>query len=244
MARRNVWTTDETRELLAIIKELELMKLFGEERNTKLYQIAENELKQRGFYDKDAFQIEHKWKNLKRTYHKTKRENYLTESCEFYEELDELMAMKPVAASSKGSKETSERPKRPRAVLENFDLLLTKLAKVERENNDEFFKKQKDLVDYEFDLYTHDERQYTTRVSQLLNKNMADFCAKAHQILLQEGIVEKGDDEEEESPTIGGSKEMQELTTNEQIMMMDHPPTVKKEIVKEFYQTWREEEPF
>uniref|UniRef100_A0A182MGZ8 Myb/SANT-like DNA-binding domain-containing protein n=1 Tax=Anopheles culicifacies TaxID=139723 RepID=A0A182MGZ8_9DIPT len=242
MARRNVWTKEETRELLVIIKELELMKLFGEERNTKLYQIAENEMKVRGFFDKDAFQIEHKWKNLKRAYHKTKRENYLTESCEFYEELDELMSMKPPAASAK-SREATDRPKRPRAVLENFDLLLTKLAKVERENNEEFFKKQKDLVDYEFDLYTNDERQYTTRVSQMLNRNMNDFCVKAQQILLQEGVVDKIVDEEEEATCMVGSKDMQELSATEQIMLIEHP-TVKKEIVKEFYQTWREEEPF
>uniref|UniRef100_A0A182R5Y3 Myb/SANT-like DNA-binding domain-containing protein n=1 Tax=Anopheles funestus TaxID=62324 RepID=A0A182R5Y3_ANOFN len=241
MARRNVWTTEETRELLAIIKELDLMKMFGEERNTKLYQIAEDELKHRGFYYKDAFQIEHKWKNLKRTYHKTKRENYLTESCEFYEELDELMAMKPTTTTSKARGEASDRPKRPRAVLENFDLLLTKLAKVERENNDEFFKKQKDLVDYEFDLYTHDERQYTAKVSQMLNRNMNDFCVKASQILLQEGIVEKIVDEVEDAPNMEDPKETQDL---EQIMVMEQQPVVKKEIVKEFYQTWREEEPF
>lgn len=104
MARRNVWTPEETRELLTIIKELDLMKLFGEERNTKLYQITENEMKQRGYFDKDAFQIEHKWKNLKRSYYKTKRENYLAESCEYFEELDELMAMKPPAPSSSKSK--------------------------------------------------------------------------------------------------------------------------------------------
>ncbi|XP_035890859.1 zinc finger protein with KRAB and SCAN domains 2-like [Anopheles stephensi] len=241
MARRNVWTTEETRELLAIIKELDLMKLFGEERNSKLYQIAENELKQRGFFDKDAFQIEHKWKNLKRTYHKTKRENYLTESCEFYEELDELMAMKPTASSSK-AKDASGQPKRPRAVLENFDLLLTKLAKVDRENNEEFFKKQKDLVDYEFDLYTHDERQYTTKVSQMLNRNMNDFCIKAHQILLQEGMVEPVVQSDEALEDV---QEEQELAPTEQVMMMEQQqPLVKKEIVKEFYQTWREEEPF
>ncbi|XP_052903436.1 zinc finger protein with KRAB and SCAN domains 2-like [Anopheles moucheti] len=240
MARRNVWTVEETRELLAIIKELDLMKLFGEERNSKLYQIAEDHMKQRGFFYKDAFQIEHKWKNLKRTYHKTKRENYLTESCEFFEELDELMAMKPTSSKTK---EVSDRPKRPRAVLENFDLLLTKLTKVERENNDEFFKKQKDLVDYEFDLYTHDERQYTTKVSQMLNRNMNDFCAKANEILLQEGIVEKIVDEEEE-PNPGESKHIAELTTTEQLVVLDEQPVVKQEIVKEFYQTWREEEPF
>uniref|UniRef100_A0A182SFB5 Myb/SANT-like DNA-binding domain-containing protein n=1 Tax=Anopheles maculatus TaxID=74869 RepID=A0A182SFB5_9DIPT len=245
MARRNVWTTEETRELLAIIKELDLMKMFGEERNNKLYQMAENELKQRGFFDKEAFQIEHKWKNLKRTYHKTKRENYLTESCEFYEELDELMAMKPTSSNNK-NKEASDRPKRPRAVLENFDLLLTKLAKVDRENNEEFFKKQKDLVDYEFDLYTHDERQYTTKVSQMLNRNMNDFCIKAHQILLQEGIVEPVVQNEVETLNIEEVQDdEQELAPTEEIMLMEHQePVVKKEIVKEFYQTWREEEPF
>uniref|UniRef100_A0A182P772 Myb/SANT-like DNA-binding domain-containing protein n=1 Tax=Anopheles epiroticus TaxID=199890 RepID=A0A182P772_9DIPT len=238
MARRNVWTPEETRELLAIIKELDLMKLFGEERNTKLYQIAEDELKRRGFFDKDAFQIEHKWKNLKRTYYKTKRENYLIESCEFFEELDELMALKPKPSVSSKSKEPGSQPKRPKAVLENFDVLLTKLAKVERENNDEFFRRQKDLVDYEFDLFTNDERQYTTKVSQMLNRNMNDFCVKAQQILFDEGVVTRI---EEEAPN---TEDMQEAIVLQATEQLEQAPVVKKEIVKEFYQTWREEEPF
>lgn len=122
-------------------------------------------------------------------------------------------------------------------MLENFDVLLTKLAKVDRENNEEFFKKQKDLVDYEFDLFTHDERQYTTKVSQMLNRNMNDFCVKAQQILLQEGVVIRIIDE---TPTMEDSTEELELQCSDQLAH----PVVKKEIVKEFYQTWREEEPF
>ncbi|XP_053670356.1 uncharacterized protein LOC128720692 [Anopheles nili] len=236
MARRNVWSPEETRELLAVIKELDLMKSFGEERNNKLYQIAQDELKQRGFLDKDAFQIEHKWKNLKRTYYKTKRENYLIESCEFFEELDELMAMKPVSTNkTKGS----DQPKRPRAVLENFDLLLSKLAKVDRENNDDFFKKQKDLVDYEFDLYTQDERMYTSKLSQLLNKNTDDFCARAQKILLLEGII-GGEEFDGEIPNMELTVEAEESISADPAEEM----VIKKEKVKEFYQTWREEETY
>uniref|UniRef100_A0AAG5CR04 Myb/SANT-like DNA-binding domain-containing protein n=1 Tax=Anopheles atroparvus TaxID=41427 RepID=A0AAG5CR04_ANOAO len=222
MARRNVWTTEETKELLSVIKDLNLMKYFGEERNHKLYDTAQNELKNRGFTDKDAFQIEHKWKNLKRAYYKTKRENYLIESCEFYEELDELMSSKgTVARKPKAS------PKRTKPVLESFDILLAKLSKAEKENNEEFTRKEKDLIDYQFELYTQDERQSTSKLSQLLTKNMEDFCAKTQQILVEEGLLDTVV-EVAEQPDEGETID----------------PSIKKEIVKEFYQTWREEETY
>uniref|UniRef100_A0A182NFW2 Myb/SANT-like DNA-binding domain-containing protein n=1 Tax=Anopheles dirus TaxID=7168 RepID=A0A182NFW2_9DIPT len=234
MARRNVWTTEETRELLNVIKQLELMKSFGEERNNKLYQIAEDELRLRGFTQKDAFQIEQKWKNLKRSYYKTRRENYLVESCEFYDELDELMSMKP-APSVVRSKATDP-PKRSRAVLENVDLLLSKLTEVDRASNDEFFKKQKDLVNYGFELFTQDERQYTAKLYGMANRNMDDFILKAQQILLPAGLVRAGPGMVEE--TIISDHVPPHHTPNEPRAV------VKKEIVKEFYQTWREEEQF
>uniref|UniRef100_A0A182Q020 Myb/SANT-like DNA-binding domain-containing protein n=1 Tax=Anopheles farauti TaxID=69004 RepID=A0A182Q020_9DIPT len=237
MARRNVWTTEETRELLNVIKELELMKSFGEERNNKLYQIAEDELRERGFSNKDAFQIEHKWKNLKRSYYKTRRENYLVESCEFYDELDELMGMKPAPPIAKSK--AADQPKRPRAVLENVDLLLSKLTEVDRASNDEFFKKQKDLVNYGFELFTQDERQYTAKLYGMATRNMNDFIMKAQQILQTEGVVQSGTDSEDmkQEETFDETEQDPVRHTTGQ-----HRAVVKKEIVKEFYQTWREEE--
>lgn len=223
MAKRNVWTPDETKELLSVIKDLNLMKCFGEERNNKLYETAQNELKNRGYHGKDAFQIEHKWKNLKRAYYKTKRENYLTESCEFFEELEELMSLR-----GNFTPKPKEGIKRTKPVLESFDILLAKITKAEKENNEEFTRKEKDLIDYQFELYTQDERQSTSKLSQLLAKNMEDFCARSQQVLVEEGLLASNvtfleiTEQADEGEPVGS--------------------IVKKEVVKEFYQTWREEE--
>ncbi|XP_058059811.1 uncharacterized protein LOC131210563 [Anopheles bellator] len=278
MARRNVWTSEETRTLLSIVKERDLIKAFGEEQNKKLYNLVHEEMCRRGYPDKGAFQIEHKWKNLKRVYYKTKREDYLTESCEFFDELDELMSMKPPPV--KKAKVSSE-TKRPRAVLENFDKLLTKVAVIERENNEEFFRKQKDLVNYEFELYTQDERLFAKKLSQLLEKSAEDFCNRAQRILIEEGVIAgtlpEVDIEEEklelaEAEKVGlaeaeksdavednGVLEMEEpadqiieqleeetVDTVDEVVEEDAEEEVyeKKEIVKEFYQTWKEEEQF
>ncbi|XP_052867093.1 uncharacterized protein LOC128273206 [Anopheles cruzii] len=287
MARRNVWTSEETRALLSIIKERDLIKAFGEEQNKKLYNLVHHEMCKRGFPDKGSFQVEHKWKNLKRVYYKTKREDYLTESCEFFDELDELMSSKPPPV--KKIKESTE-PKRPRAVLENFDKLLSKVAVIERENNEEFFRKQKDLVNYEFELYTQDERLFAKKLSQLLEKSAEDFCNRAQRILIEEGVIagtlpeidieeeklelaeeEKLDLAEEEKLELA-EEEKSDAVEDNGVLMEDGPAdqvieqleeetvdTVdevveedaedvaayeKKEIVKEFYQTWKEEEPF
>lgn len=199
------------------------MKCFGEERNNKLYETAQNELKNRGYHGKDAFQIEHKWKNLKRAYYKTKRENYLTESCEFFEELEELMSIRGILTPK-----PREGIKRTKPVLESFDILLAKITKAEKENNEEFTRKEKDLIDYQFELYTQDERQSTSKLSQLLTKNMEDFCARTQQVLAEEGLLASNvtfleiTEQPDEGEPVGS--------------------IVKKEVVKEFYQTWREEE--
>ncbi|XP_050088377.1 uncharacterized protein LOC126572787 [Anopheles aquasalis] len=274
MARRNVWTYEETKELLSVIKDKGLIRHFGEEQNKKLYGIAEAEMRKRGFLDKGAFQIEHKWKNLKRVYYKTKREDYLSESCEFFEELDELMSEK--LQQNQAKLETAVPQKRPKPVLEHFDKLLTKIGVVERENNEEFFRKQKDLINYEFELYTQDERQFSQRLANVLEKNAEDFCFRAHQILILEGMVAGTVAEVEEEKLDMVEETMDDATTleesiedadggdhmvdvieqleEEQVEMVEmveedvleedeeNEIDEKKEVVKQYYQTWKEDE--
>ncbi|XP_035783467.1 uncharacterized protein LOC118461820 isoform X2 [Anopheles albimanus] len=280
MARRNVWTYDETKELLAVIKDKGLIRYFGEEQNKKLYGIAEAEMRKRGFPDKGAFQIEHKWKNLKRVYYKTKREDYLSESCEFFEELDELMSEK---LQQNRAKQETVTQKRPKPVLEHFDKLLAKIGVIERENNEEFFRKQKDLINYEFELYTQDERQFSQRLSSVLEKNAEDFCFRAQQILILEGMIagtvaevveekldmvdEAIEDETAVEETLEESiedadgadgadhmvdviEQLEEETVEmvemveEDVLEEDEENEIdeKKEVVKQYYQAWKEDE--
>uniref|UniRef100_A0A2M3ZC67 Putative trihelix transcription factor gt-3a n=1 Tax=Anopheles braziliensis TaxID=58242 RepID=A0A2M3ZC67_9DIPT len=270
MARRNVWTYEETKELLSVIKDKGLIRHFGEEQNKRLYGIAEAEMRKRGFPDKGAFQIEHKWKNLKRVYYKTKREDYLSESCEFFEELDELMSEKLQQNQAKHDKVPQKRPK---PVLEHFDKLLTKIGVIERENNEEFFRKQKDLINYEFELYTQDERQFTQRLASVLEKNTEDFCFRAQQILILEGMIEGTVAEVEEEKLDMVEETLEELIEDadggddhhhmvdvieqleeEQVEMVEmveedvleedeeNEIDEKKEVVKQYYQAWKEDE--
>uniref|UniRef100_A0A2M4CQC2 Myb/SANT-like DNA-binding domain-containing protein n=1 Tax=Anopheles darlingi TaxID=43151 RepID=A0A2M4CQC2_ANODA len=282
MARRNVWTPEETKALLSVIKEKGLIRYFGEEQNKKLYGIVETEMRKRGFPEKGAFQIEHKWKNLKRVYYKTKREDYLSESCEFYEELDELMSEKLQQNQAKQALTTPAETvtqKRPKPVLEHFDKLLAKIGVIERENNEEFFRKQKDLINYEFELYTQDERHFGQRLSGILEKNTEDFCFRAQQILILEGMIagtvadvveekldmvdETMDDvttveetlEEAIEDTDGADHmvdvieqleeetvEMVEMVEEEDIEEDENEVDEKKEMVKDYYQAWKEDE--
>uniref|UniRef100_A0A2M4BW21 Myb/SANT-like DNA-binding domain-containing protein n=1 Tax=Anopheles marajoara TaxID=58244 RepID=A0A2M4BW21_9DIPT len=281
MARRNVWTYEETKELLSVIKDKGLIRHFGEEQNKKLYGIAEAEMRKRGFPDKGAFQIEHKWKNLKRVYYKTKREDYLSESCEFFEELDELMSER--LQQNQAKQDAAVSPRRPKPVLVHFDKLLAKIGVIERENNEEFFRKQKDLINYEFELYTQDERQFSQRLSSVLEKNAEDFCFRAQQILILEGMIPGTVAEVEEEKLDMVEETMDDGTTAEEALEEsiedvdaagDHHQLVdvieqleeeqvemvemveedvleedeenetdeKKEVVKQYYQAWKEDE--
>uniref|UniRef100_A0A2M4ASW6 Myb/SANT-like DNA-binding domain-containing protein n=1 Tax=Anopheles triannulatus TaxID=58253 RepID=A0A2M4ASW6_9DIPT len=282
MARRNVWTYEETKALLSVIKDKGLIRYFGEEQNKKLYGIVETEMRKRGFPDKGAFQIEHKWKNLKRVYYKTKREDYLSESCEFFEELDELMSEKlqqNQAKQARSDPTDTVTPKRPRPVLEHFDKLLAKIGAIERENNDEFFRKQKDLINYEFELYTQDERQFNQRLSSILEKNAEDFCFRAQQILILEGMIagtvadvveEKLDMVDETMDDVATAEEtleeaiedadgteqmvdvieqleeetveMVEMVEEDDLEEDENEIDERKEVVKQYYQAWKEDE--
>uniref|UniRef100_A0A182WHG9 Myb/SANT-like DNA-binding domain-containing protein n=1 Tax=Anopheles minimus TaxID=112268 RepID=A0A182WHG9_9DIPT len=107
MSKRNAWSRAETLELLEILRSCCIPFLDGTINNRKgqMYRQIEHEMQRRGHItNRDARQIEHKWKNLKFAYDRyrgelTERENnesksWLTElkPCEFYKELEELFS--------------------------------------------------------------------------------------------------------------------------------------------------------
>uniref|UniRef100_A0A182P3A3 Myb/SANT-like DNA-binding domain-containing protein n=1 Tax=Anopheles epiroticus TaxID=199890 RepID=A0A182P3A3_9DIPT len=108
MAKRNAWTRAETLELLDIIRTNCISFLDGTINNRKgqMYRQIECEMQRRGTCaNRDARQIEHKWKNLKFGYDRYKgeleqHENNDSKSwlstpkpCEFFKELEDLFSL-------------------------------------------------------------------------------------------------------------------------------------------------------
>ncbi|XP_053666052.1 uncharacterized protein LOC128715194 [Anopheles marshallii] len=105
MSKRNAWSRGETFEMLDILRTCCIPFLDGTINNRKgqMYRQIEHEMQRRGhFTNRDARQIEHKWKNLKFSYDRYKLEMsqcrnnegkaWLPElkPCEFYKELEDL----------------------------------------------------------------------------------------------------------------------------------------------------------
>uniref|UniRef100_A0A182TIM1 Myb/SANT-like DNA-binding domain-containing protein n=1 Tax=Anopheles melas TaxID=34690 RepID=A0A182TIM1_9DIPT len=109
MTKRNAWSRAETAELLDIIRTSCVSFLDGTINNRKgqMYRQIEYEMQRRGGTgaNRDARQIEHKWKNLKFGYERYKSELEQHEAndtkswlstpkpCEFYKELEELFSV-------------------------------------------------------------------------------------------------------------------------------------------------------
>uniref|UniRef100_A0A182RRK6 Myb/SANT-like DNA-binding domain-containing protein n=1 Tax=Anopheles funestus TaxID=62324 RepID=A0A182RRK6_ANOFN len=107
MSKRNAWSRVETLELLDILRTCCIPFLDGtiNNRRGQMYRQIEHEMQRRGnTTNRDARQIEHKWKNLKFGYDRYKlemaqRENNESKSwvselkpCEFFKELEELFS--------------------------------------------------------------------------------------------------------------------------------------------------------
>uniref|UniRef100_A0A182M6Q3 Myb/SANT-like DNA-binding domain-containing protein n=1 Tax=Anopheles culicifacies TaxID=139723 RepID=A0A182M6Q3_9DIPT len=123
MSKRNAWSRAETLELLDILRSSCIPFLDGTINNKRgqMYCQVVNEMQRRGLTtNRDARQIEHKWKNLKFAYDRYKaevaeRENnesksWLTElkPCEFYKELQELFSAVEQRLSNVGKTSADE----------------------------------------------------------------------------------------------------------------------------------------
>ncbi|XP_058062694.1 uncharacterized protein LOC131212731 [Anopheles bellator] len=185
MSKRNVWTGEETMELLEIIKEKNLMQVFVANRHRKdidLYKQIENEMKKNGFLDKDANQIYHKWKNLKRSFFVSKKVNKGRACCEFSDELKEILEKKYVTPQEieeqarenlilEDGTPAPVKKRRGRASKTIRSQIMNKLAKTHKDNSEEFSKKWNDLYDYEFKLYKRKDKEQTVALNAMLEAN-------------------------------------------------------------------------
>lgn len=108
MARRNLWTQDETKTMLKIMINKNIMPLFEIKSLDKMeiYKQIKDELFKNGFRRKNEQQIETRWKTLKRSYAATEKTNSLIkqeepkEVCPYYDELDLLLNQSTFAIES------------------------------------------------------------------------------------------------------------------------------------------------
>ncbi|XP_052903334.1 uncharacterized protein LOC128310675 [Anopheles moucheti] len=105
MAKRNIWTYDETLEMLNIMFEQESLKAMNGRpfRKDKAFRLVCEEMMQRGYNTRDPKQIEYRWKNLKKHYMDLQRDPNLIETnpFQYYDEIDVLIKGKPPATMSK-----------------------------------------------------------------------------------------------------------------------------------------------
>ncbi|XP_050070861.1 uncharacterized protein LOC126558830 [Anopheles maculipalpis] len=215
MARRNVWSGEETMELLEIIKEHNFMHLFATasrgQKEYDVYRMIEEEMQKNGFNGKDAGQIYHKWKNLKRAFYQSKKQNKGRAICEFAEELADILE-KPCALKRREPEppvepvegEPAPVKKRNNSQVKTIrSQIVAKLTKAQNDNSEEFAKKWNDLNDYEFKLYKRKEKEQTAIINRLLEDSKTSLMGRCRDILAgRTMLIKKGenadDDEEEE----------------------------------------------
>ncbi|XP_035902506.1 trihelix transcription factor GT-3a-like [Anopheles stephensi] len=99
MTKRNMWSYDETLEMLNVMLEQESLKAMNGRpfRKDKAFRLVCEEMIHRGYNTKDPKQIENRWKNLKKRYTDQQKDPDLAESnpFQFYDEIDMLMKGKP-----------------------------------------------------------------------------------------------------------------------------------------------------
>uniref|UniRef100_A0A182IXT1 Myb/SANT-like DNA-binding domain-containing protein n=1 Tax=Anopheles atroparvus TaxID=41427 RepID=A0A182IXT1_ANOAO len=190
MTKRNVWSGEETMELLEVIKETKAMELFAStargHKEMNVYQLLEDEMKKNGFEGKDAGQIYHKWKNLKRAFYQSKKVNHGRAACEFSEELSEIL-------------DQTYHPKRPAPVKRRNSnqaktvrcQIISRMTKVQNENTEEFAKKYNELYDYEFKLYKRKEKEQALIFNRMLEQSKSTLIERCRQTFLAPVVHEK-----------------------------------------------------
>ncbi|XP_050088379.1 uncharacterized protein LOC126572789 [Anopheles aquasalis] len=212
MSRRNVWSGEETMEMLEIIKEKNLMELFTmNSRSMKadcdVYKIIEDEMKQNGFRLKDSCQIYHKWKNLKRAFYISRKCNQGTANCEFARELKDILEQQCV--TSREVLEQRRKQKDPTVLKEGQpaptrrrrgpppktirNQILDKLARMMKDQSEEYAKKWNDLYDYEFKLYKRKEKEQAASLNALLEASKTDVMNRFESMFTEEPLTGDGD---------------------------------------------------
>uniref|UniRef100_A0A2M4ARY0 Myb/SANT-like DNA-binding domain-containing protein n=1 Tax=Anopheles triannulatus TaxID=58253 RepID=A0A2M4ARY0_9DIPT len=259
MARRlKIWTEDETVELLNIVRTTGLDYLDGTQSNEngELFLHIETELKKLGTgRNRDAYQIEQKWKSLKQGHERSKKlieakrkMPASTALCEFFNELEEIddlviarstehakhefveeigieavheeeyyedivetdgyvaeddsqdasldenaVVIEEVVydsqdgmtldgtSSATTSRAQNRPPARKKLTAENMDALVEKISKMQKEHNEQFYRRQMELVENEFEVFREKEREHLLQLKLdlgLLNGKYLQRIAK------------------------------------------------------------------
>ncbi|XP_058060177.1 uncharacterized protein LOC131210884 [Anopheles bellator] len=111
MSKRNIWSYEETLEMLNIMQEQETPKAMNGRpfRKDKAFWLVNVEMVRRGYTNRDSRQIEYRWRNLKRGFVEMQKNvnNIDTSTFQYYDEIDLLLKGKsspegnPQADSSK-----------------------------------------------------------------------------------------------------------------------------------------------
>ncbi|XP_058120475.1 uncharacterized protein LOC131284940 [Anopheles ziemanni] len=106
--KRSLWSYDETLEMLNIMMDQESLKAMNGRpfRKEKAFRLIQEEMAQRGFQQKDAKQIEYRWKNLKKRYIDIQKnpDSGDTPSFQYYDEIDLLMNGRTEAGGTRVTK--------------------------------------------------------------------------------------------------------------------------------------------
>uniref|UniRef100_A0A182QUG8 Myb-like domain-containing protein n=1 Tax=Anopheles farauti TaxID=69004 RepID=A0A182QUG8_9DIPT len=246
MARRNVWSGEETMELLEIIKEHNFMHLFATatrgQKDNDVYRMIEEEMQKNGFGGKDAGQIYHKWKNLKRAFYLSKKQNKGRAICEFAEELAEILE-KPCALRRREidppiqavDGEPAPVKRRNNSQVKTIrSQIVSKLAKVQSEHSEEFSKKWNDLNDYEFKLYKRKEKEQTAVMNRLLDETKTSFMSRFNDLLNGRPLylTNVGDDDDDEEEEQGDQLNVIEIETTDLTAVGEEDGVTAKDFIQ------------
>lgn len=104
IVKRNIWTDPEVQCMLDIMRDKKVLSLLDGKKykNKNIYIMIEKEMNNFGFKNKSAEQIILKWRKLKAEYIKTVNKNKISgtgrSTCPFYDELNEILAIRPSAS--------------------------------------------------------------------------------------------------------------------------------------------------
>ncbi|XP_055845236.1 uncharacterized protein LOC129911450 [Episyrphus balteatus] len=228
MTKRNLWSFEETQTLLEILEEKKCLEKIEDKilHPNEIYQVVEQEMFGRGYYEKNAKQMRFRWQNLRKQYYRDRKaiEKGTTEKgfkkSPFYETLHTMLADRwsrrkemealeeenliaaPIEEHDSSSDDDgitvskSEMPafeecfpilptpskprlplKRPRTPdsTSKVDAFQDKIKKVTKELNEDLFKKQKELIEYEFRLFANYTSGRDDKFKEMMATNTQTF---------------------------------------------------------------------
>ncbi|XP_055913988.1 uncharacterized protein LOC129947453 [Eupeodes corollae] len=287
MTKRNLWGYEETLTLISIIEEKECLQKLEEKKykTNQIYQLIEQEMFARGYYDKNAKQMEFRWQNLKKIFYKDRKTIEAGDKdhkvSPYYDQVEAVLSnrtkvkkkenvemstlsVNPINTIDNGHFSTDEdeerviehdieldlpktemptfeecfpslptpKPridlKRPREIdsVSKIDAFQEKIKKVTRELNEDLFRKQKELIEYEFRLFANYTTGRDEKFKDIMSQNTQTFLSGIRDLL-------------------------QENNNNSKVKSINHPKSrlsearqvesIEDHNIKQFFQSWDQE---